>query len=54
MPTDLLAAIEDRAALKRQESAVVLLLPLFMCIATVIAALESPALVAGFRLHGLF
>ena len=54
MPTDLSVAIEDRAALKRQESAVVLLLPLFMCIATVIAALESPALVAGFRLHGLF
>lgn len=54
MPTDLSTAIERRAARRRQESAVVLLLPLAMCILTVIAALESPALTAGFRLFGVF
>ena len=54
MPTDMLAAIEARAARKRQESAIVLLLPLLMCIVSVIAALESPAVAAGFRLYGIF
>jgi len=33
---------------------VALLLPLAICIATVIAALESPALTAAFRLYGVF
>lgn len=54
MPTDMVAALEARAARKRQESAVVLLLPLLMCIVTVIAALESPAVSAGFVLYGMF
>jgi len=54
MPTDLLRAIERRAARKKQESAAVLILPVLMCILTVIAALESPALTAGFRLFGMF
>lgn len=54
MPTDMLAAIEARAARRRQESALVLLLPLAMCVVTVIAALESPAVAAGFGLYGMF
>ncbi|MGN6570781.1 MAG: hypothetical protein ACTHLO_05140 [Pseudolabrys sp.] len=54
MPTDILAAIERRAAQDRQEGAAVLLLPLAMCIVTAIAALESPAVTAGFRLFGMF
>jgi hypothetical protein len=54
MPTDLIAAMEARAARRKQDSALVLLLPLAMCIATVIAALELPAVTAGFRLYGVF
>jgi hypothetical protein len=55
MPTDLTAAIQARAARKKQESVLpALLLPLAMCIVTVIAALESPAVTAGFRLYGVF
>jgi len=55
MPTDLTAAIQARAARKKQESVLpALLLPLAMCVATVIAALESPAVTAGFRLYGVF
>jgi len=54
MPTDLSTAIARRAARRKQESALVLLLPLAMCIVTVIAALEVPAVTAGFRLFGIF
>jgi hypothetical protein len=54
MPTDLLAAIERRAAEQKRANVAVLLVPVLMCIITVIAALENPALAAGFRQLGVF
>ena len=54
MPTDLAAALARRAARHQHETAAVLLLPVFMCVVTVAAALVSPSFAAGFREFGMF
>jgi len=54
MPTDIAAVMRRRAFERKQESATVLLVPVLMCIVTVVLSLESPAFAAGFRQFGLF
>lgn len=54
MPTDIAALLRRRAAERRQESATVLLVPVFMCILTVVMTLESPMFAASFGQFGLF
>ena len=57
MPTDILAAMERRAALNRQlslhENAGVLLMPLCMCMVEIIMALESQSFAAAVTTMGL-
>lgn len=54
MPTDIAAVMRRRAFERKQECATVLLVPLFMCIATVAMSLASPVFAASFRQFGLF
>jgi hypothetical protein len=54
MPTDIAEVIRRRAFQRKQESATVLLVPVLMCILTVVMVLESPAVAASFRQFGLF
>jgi hypothetical protein len=58
MPIDLSVAIERKAELcresKQQERTGVLLMPLIMCLLTIIAALESPSFAAAVIASGLY
>jgi hypothetical protein len=54
MPTDIAAVMRRRAFERKQESATVLLLPVLMCILTVVMTLESPVFASSFRQFGLF
>lgn len=54
MPTDIAALLRRRALERKQESATVLLVPVIMCIVTVVMTLESPVFAATFRQFGLF
>ena len=58
MPFDLSVAMERKADLRRElkqkECAGVLLIPLIMCLLTIIAALESPSFAAAVIASGLY
>jgi hypothetical protein len=57
MPTDLLAAMARKAELRKQqqdECCVVLLIPLIVCISTLIMAVESPSFAAAVSISGLY
>lgn len=54
MPTDIAAVMRRRAVERNQDNATVLLLPVFMCIVTVVMTLASPAFAAGVGQFGLF
>jgi len=57
MPTDLLAAIAKKAELRKlqqDERCVVLLIPLILCISTMIMAVESPSFAAAVISSGLY
>jgi len=57
MPTDVLAAIARKAELRKlqqDECCVVLLIPLILCISTIIMAVESPSFAAVVIISGLY
>ena len=54
MPTEIAAPMRRRALERKQESATVLLLPVLMCIVTVVMTLESPVFALSFRQFGVF
>jgi hypothetical protein len=57
MPTDVLAAIARKAELRKlqqDECCVVLLIPLILCISTLIMAVESPSFAAAVIISGLY
>jgi hypothetical protein len=57
MPTDMLAAMVRKAELRKQqqdECCVILLIPLIVCISTLIMAVESPSFAAAVIISGLY